>query len=412
MPVERCWRCKELKPDVSLAPSDDRLCHECYIDNERQLLNLRKQATDTVTLQESGAVGVNSANSKTRSGRSNEKKTGKKQATKLTTLELENLDATNQQNDAIKPPISEAVVTGVNHQQIDDANEVPTGSHLLVHQACNVEAEVHALRQQVQNQQAEIKSLRQQLEVMISYLGLKDMEAGESDTELKSDPVLPSQKEANESDVNDSSPGNNPLWSEVVSRKHRSKRPESFQQAVVAAVYVDQTLKKSRERRLVITGLKSTSAQTDEESFDALCRTDLRIQPDIVFTKRLGRPIAGKIQPLLVTLKQAEQAQEIIKSAKLLRKSSDAVTRSSVYINPQMTRAEAEAAYQLRLHRRITQQRRSVQDSTAGRSAGDSSRQPVDGEGVRSQRQNVGDNKDSSNGSTATQHGEPNIAYD
>jgi hypothetical protein len=97
-------------------------------------------------------------------------------------------------------------------------------------------------RHQVQNQQAEIKSLRQQPEVKISYLGLKDMEAGESDTELKSDPVLPSQKEANESDVNDSSPGNNPLWSEVVSRNHRSKRPELFQQAVVAAVYVDQTL--------------------------------------------------------------------------------------------------------------------------------------------------------------------------
>jgi hypothetical protein len=88
--------------------------------------------------------------------------------------------------------------------------------------------------------------------------------------------------------------------------------------------------------------------------------------------------MAGKIQPLLVTLKQAEQAQEIIKSAKLLRKSSDAITRSSAYINPQMTRAEAEAAHQLRLHRRMTQQRRSVQDNSAGRSTGGSC-QPVDG---------------------------------
>jgi hypothetical protein len=80
------------------------------------LLNLRKQASDTVTLQESGAVGVSIANCKRRPGRSNEKKTGKKQAIKPTTLESENLVAMNQQNDAIKPPISEAVVTGANHQ--------------------------------------------------------------------------------------------------------------------------------------------------------------------------------------------------------------------------------------------------------------------------------------------------------
>jgi hypothetical protein len=102
----------------------------------------------------------------------------------------------NQQNDATKPPISEAMITGVNHRQNDNANEVSAESHLLVHNTCNAEAELHELRQRVQTQQAEIKSLRQQLEVMMSYLSIKDMEAVESDADQQSDPVLPSQKDA------------------------------------------------------------------------------------------------------------------------------------------------------------------------------------------------------------------------
>jgi hypothetical protein len=118
----------------------------------------------------------------------------------------------------------------------------------------------------------------------------------------------------------------------------------------------------------------------------------------------------GKVQPLLVTLKQAAQALELIKSAKQLRKSSDATTRSSVYINPQMTRAEAEAAYQLRLHRRITQQRRSAQDCSAGRSTGGSSNQTVDAEGDHSECQNVDENNDNNNNNNGTTTTQPDIA--
>lgn len=51
-------------------------------------------------------------------------------------------------------------------------------------------------------------------------------------------------------------------------------------------------------------------------------------------------------------MRQNAQAQQLISSAKQLRQSSDSAVRDHVYINPDLTRAEAEAAYQLRLQRR------------------------------------------------------------
>ena len=36
MPREVCWSCKLIKDDVSLC-ADDRLCDDCYKDNERRL---------------------------------------------------------------------------------------------------------------------------------------------------------------------------------------------------------------------------------------------------------------------------------------------------------------------------------------------------------------------------------------
>jgi hypothetical protein len=48
MQLERCWRCQQMRSDVSLAPSDDRQCNACYEDNERQLQEARKKAVDEV----------------------------------------------------------------------------------------------------------------------------------------------------------------------------------------------------------------------------------------------------------------------------------------------------------------------------------------------------------------------------
>ena len=129
---------------------------------------------------------------------------------------------------------------------------------------------------------------------------------------------------------------------------------------MLTAVYVDQSLKKRHESSLVVSGLDSTESKSDTDQFAALCDTEFHIQPSIVLTKRLGRPQDGKIQPLLVVLKQVDQAKHIINSAKLLRRSADSIVRSRVFINPNMTRAEAAAAYQVRVQRRQAQQLRNA----------------------------------------------------
>jgi hypothetical protein len=60
----------------------------------------------------------------------------------------------------------------------------------------------------------------------------------------------------------------------------------------------------------------------------------------------------------LVTLRQVDQAQQLIASARQLRQSTNPAVRDHIYINPNLTRAQAEAAYYMRLHRRKVAQNR------------------------------------------------------
>jgi len=58
------------------------------------------------------------------------------------------------------------------------------------------------------------------------------------------------------------------------------------------------------------------------------------------------------VQPLLVSVYSKEQAASIVSSAKILRKSDSPVVKDNIYINPDLTKAHATAAYQLRCQRR------------------------------------------------------------
>jgi hypothetical protein len=56
---------------------------------------------------------------------------------------------------------------------------------------------------------------------------------------------------------------------------------------------------------------------------------------------------------------------QLVDKAKQLRRSSDPVIRETVYIDPNLTRAEAAAAYQVRVRRRTELQRRNKQPNDA-----------------------------------------------
>ena len=143
----------------------------------------------------------------------------------------------------------------------------------------------------------------------------------------------------------------------------------AVQESVVAAVYVDSQRRQSRETNFVVFGLPTSTTQPDNTSVLNLCRREFNEAPDIVFSKRLGKPSSDRIQPLLVVLKSAAQAGRFISSAKILRQSTDQHTRENVYIAANLTKAEARAAYEVRCQRRqvFEHRQRQQQQSTGNR---------------------------------------------
>ena len=233
--------------------------------------------------------------------------------------------------------------------------------------------ELSALRQLVQSQQEVINKLQRQLEFVLSYLDIQNTCTNRS-TDSTGQPcaggalIQPDPEQSTTTaNINGEVSAGQLAWTEVVSRK--TKRSDTLQQSVVTAVYVDQTIKKRHETSLIVSGLKTNGTQSDASTFAALCYDEFQLQPSIAFTKRLGKPETGKIQPLLVVLRPRDQAEQLISSAKLLRRSSNVTVRNTIFINPYMTRAEAAAAYQLRLQRRLSQRRRADQNIRDGTAA-------------------------------------------
>ena len=77
--------------------------------------------------------------------------------------------------------------------------------------------------------------------------------------------------------------------------------------------------------------------------------------------KRLGRVQSERRRPILVVCKSADCVANVLACAKLLRNSPDLEIKRMVFINPNLTKAEARAAYELRCQRRLSAQRRASQ---------------------------------------------------
>ena len=94
------------------------------------------------------------------------------------------------------------------------------------------------------------------------------------------------------------------------------------------------------------------SSTSDKVSAETLCQTEFGFSPHILRCRRLGQVRPGRVQPVLVVLKSVEQAEFLISNAKSLRQSDNPQVKSSVYINADLTKAEALTAYQRRCRRR------------------------------------------------------------
>ena len=132
--------------------------------------------------------------------------------------------------------------------------------------------------------------------------------------------------------------------------------------SVMKAVHGDLLNKKHRQRNLVISGFKPSSTIGDKDLFKDLYDShfNLRPIPEPVLCRRLiprdqngsRNKNPNRINPLLVFLQTEAQAQYILSNARFLRNSNSEYTKNNVYINRDLTKAEAAAEYEYRQKRR------------------------------------------------------------
>jgi len=223
---------------------------------------------------------------------------------------------------------------------------------------------INKLKRQVTDLQSTVAVLRSQIDFLMSALGCTMKPTGNQSTEQESlrAATVPNESSASNSagqsttDELSGSSTANMSWTEVV--RHPAKTQRTVRDAVVAAVYVDQQRKMNRVTNLVVSGLQPASQVPDSTIVADLLCNEIGIVPDIVHCKRLGKITPHKPQPLLIVLRSAEQADEIMSHAKLLRKSIHSVVKEHVYINRHLTDAESRAAFELRSQRRASKESR------------------------------------------------------
>ena len=134
---------------------------------------------------------------------------------------------------------------------------------------------------------------------------------------------------------------------------------ETVRRAVLTAVHTEMQSKQARERNIVITGLRRSNTIQDKDVVSTLVFDEFGMDVSIMQCKRLGKSPTtndGRPQPLRVVLQSASIVKDIVSSAKYLRRSFDEYIRGNVFINADLTCAEAEAAYHARCERRHLQQ--------------------------------------------------------
>ena len=164
-------------------------------------------------------------------------------------------------------------------------------------------------------------------------------------------------------------------WASVVETNTQSPVDGIQIADVIKAVHGDLINKRNGEKNVVITGLKPSSTIADKDLFRNLCASELGIHPipDPVSCRRLVKKQAmgnlidpNHVHPLLVVFSCEEGANRILSNAKLLRQSSSDYVKASVYINRDLTKAEAAAEFEIRERRRTKAKAASKGPSSTG----------------------------------------------
>lgn len=218
---------------------------------------------------------------------------------------------------------------------------------------------VDNLKAEIQQLKAVVMKMRTQVDFLLSYIGVDEsiISVGISDpsTEASLSAVAPPSLSVGvatsmvKTSDNPGAGSNGVTYAEALRR--RSTLNPVLKQAVVSAVYSDFAEHDRRSRNVVITGL---SDQTGDEklSVERLLQDEFGKLIRVVRCRRLGRLQGNRVRPVLAVLSSATDAEFLIQNARQLRSSTNPEVRSSVYINADLTKAEALAAYQDRCRRR------------------------------------------------------------
>ena len=113
---------------------------------------------------------------------------------------------------------------------------------------------------------------------------------------------------------------------------------------ILVAMEREKDVKKLKARNVIISGLQPKSDVSDTELVESFCEQHLTVKPHIASTRRIGNDPSNSTVKLCVTLNSEESAQHLLESATILRRSPDIIARR-VYINPDLTKAQANEAY-------------------------------------------------------------------
>jgi len=256
--------------------------------------------------------------------------------------------------------VIESVASQPDHDHDHDQIKEVQGIHDSV--------QVISLKNQVQELKDQVQTLKQQLEFVMSYVGITDC-----NSQLLGTPNHPASQQSYAAAV-------------------APKLSAPIRNAIVSAVHSDLQLKLSRSCNIVVTGLPHHEEQSDAELFVALCGCEFDWKPNVVRVKRLGEERPNRLQPLLIILRSAEEAGQLLDSARNLRHSTDEYTRRSIFFSPHQTRAERQAAYEARCRRRQRQDatRQQEHEPSATQSAARSDRRHLVARRSRDVRLNNG----------------------
>ena len=113
-----------------------------------------------------------------------------------------------------------------------------------------------------------------------------------------------------------------------------------------------ETEKAERAKR-VISGLPVQDNVDDVHTFMEFCDENLTIKPRPIreSCRRLGKSTAERPAKLRITFENSQTVEDLIQASSLLRHSTNAVAKN-VYFNRDLTKIEAQEAFQQRVKRR------------------------------------------------------------